>query len=84
MRFLRPLLHRLRVLFRPGRADPRAPLPAERAIARSEVLGRSLPALEARVERLGVAVQALWELLREETGLEDRQVTERIAEIEGR
>jgi len=67
----------------PGR-DPEARKEANRANERAKVVGRHLRELEERVHRMALASQALWELLREETGLTDEQVRDRVAELQER
>ncbi|MES2705963.1 MAG: hypothetical protein V4726_05105 [Verrucomicrobiota bacterium] len=51
---------------------------------RSREQGSQLEQLTDRVERLTLASQALWELLREKHGLTETELKERMLEIDGR
>ncbi|MDX2081100.1 MAG: hypothetical protein SFU53_09975 [Terrimicrobiaceae bacterium] len=52
------------------------------AKSRTAEQGTRIQELEFRVERLALACQAMWEILRETTGLTDAQLTQKIGEID--
>lgn len=55
---------------------------AQRARQKSDQSGYRLDELQRRVDRLALASQALWELLREQTDLTDDQVMARMVDID--
>ncbi|GAB4458202.1 MAG: hypothetical protein OHK0029_19160 [Armatimonadaceae bacterium] len=55
---------------------------AQQAKDRTDRIERNMMFLERRVERLSIACQALWELLRETTDLADEQVVAKMQEID--
>lgn len=57
---------------------------AHDATSAAYIQGSRIDALEAQVERLTLASQAMWELLRDHSGLTEGQLYSKILEIDGR
>jgi hypothetical protein len=55
---------------------------ADRARNKAEQFALRLDELERRNDRIALACQALWEILRERTGLQDEDVFAKMAEID--
>ncbi len=50
----------------------------------AEILNKEVIRLEAKIDRLAIITQGLWELLSEKTGLTEADIKTRIAEIDAR
>ncbi len=57
---------------------------AERAGSRVERQAESLSELRRDVDRLSLACQAMWELLRDQAGITDKDLAAKILEVDGR
>ncbi|MDJ0657308.1 MAG: hypothetical protein QNJ40_24315 [Xanthomonadales bacterium] len=53
-----------------------------RAARQSDRTAQSLADLEGKVDQLALTCQALWELVREKTDLDDSDILERISEVD--
>ncbi len=61
-----------------------AQLTAGRAASKTERQGNEIDDLQDHVERLSLACQAMWEIMRERSGLTEDQLERKILEIDGR
>ncbi len=57
---------------------------AQRAMSKADRYAQEIAALKRHTERLSLACQAMWELVRERTGLTEEEIEVKILEIDAR
>jgi hypothetical protein len=67
----------------PGRhSDPEARADAARASKQADSTRREMEGVEARLDKLTLVCEAMWQLLRDKTGLSDAELVEQISQLD--